>query len=161
MMNPPPPADLIDELGRFRRRVAALDLTTEEAWQSRPAPDEWSLGEVLCHLRDVEREVHQRRIDAILTETSAFLAGVNADEWAEPRDYCHQDGPTAQAEYLAARDTTIAMLNAVAPGDWQRQGQHTFFGPTTLQELVFLIVQHDRVHNKQIAALTGEAPSPG
>lgn len=159
MINPPPPAELIAELARFRERVAALELDTVESWQPRPAADEWSLGEVLCHLRDVEREVHQRRIDAILSEDRAFLAGVNADEWAEPRDYCHQDGPTSRADYLAARDTTIALLRALAPADWQRQGQHTFFGPTTLQELVFLIVQHDRVHDKQIAALTdGDAP---
>lgn len=159
MINPPPPADLIAELGRFRNRVAALDLSSIAAWQIRSSTDEWSLGEVLCHLRDVEREVHQRRIEAILSEDRAFLAGVNADEWAELRDYCNQDGPTSRAEYLVARDSTLAILGAIAPADWQRQGQHTFFGPTTLQELVFLIVQHDRVHDRQIAILTGEESS--
>jgi hypothetical protein len=154
MINPPPPAELLAELGRFRDRVAALLLDDTAAWQTRPTPDEWSLGEVLCHLRDVEREVHQARIVAVLTEDRAFLQGVNADEWAEPRAYCNQDPPEAQADYLTARDTTIATLRDLPAEAWQRQGQHTFFGPTTLQELVFLIVQHDRVHDKQIAALT-------
>jgi uncharacterized damage-inducible protein DinB len=154
MINPPPPAELLAELGRFRDRVAALPLDDAATWQTRPAPDEWSLGEVLCHLRDVEREVHQARIAAVLTEDRAFLQGVNADEWAEPRDYCNQDAPEAQADYLAARDATMATLRNLPAEAWQRQGQHTFFGPTTLQELVFLVVQHDRVHDKQIAALT-------
>jgi hypothetical protein len=36
---------------------------------------------------------------------------------------------------------------------WERQGQHTFFGPTSLREIVFLAVRHDRVHAEQIAAL--------
>lgn len=154
MINPPPPAELVAELDHFRDEIAGLSLGSTADWQTRPTADQWSLGEVMCHLRDVEREVHQARIEAILTDEKAFLAGVNADEWAGPRDYCSQDGPAAQAEYLAARDRTIATLAALPPEIWDRQGQHTFFGPTTLQELVFLIVQHDRVHDKQIEMLT-------
>lgn len=153
MINPPPSNELMAELGRFRDEVAGLELDSPDDWQTRPAPDQWSLGEVMCHLRDVEREVHQARIEAILREERAFLAGVNADEWAVPRDYCTQDGPAAQAEYLRARDETVAMLAQLPTDAWDRQGQHTFFGPTTLHELVFLMVQHDRAHRKQIAAL--------
>ncbi|MEZ4515778.1 MAG: DinB family protein [Chloroflexota bacterium] len=161
MINPPPPAELVSELDQFRNYVAHLDQDTSLDWHTQPAPEEWSLGEVLCHLRDVEREVHQARIKAVLAEEQAFLAGVDADQWAEPRSYKTQDGPTALAEYLAARDETIRLLRTLSPEDWERQGQHTFFGPTTLQELVNLVVQHDRVHEKQIDALlhhdSGEA----
>jgi len=39
------------------------------------------------------------------------------------------------------------------PDVWETQGQHTFFGPTSLHELVYLAVQHDRVHGQQIDAL--------
>ncbi len=160
MINPLPPADLVAELGRFRAEVADIVPTTAQAWRVRPAEDEWSLAEVMCHLRDVEREVHQARVTAILTEDNAFLAGVNADQWAEPRDYRSQDGPTAQRDYLAARDATIAMLDSLPADAWDRKGQHTFFGPTSLQELVSLITQHDRVHHKQLVALLDDESNP-
>lgn len=153
MINPPPPVDLLAELGRFRDEAAAInDLPTAE-WQQQPSPDEWSLAEVMCHMRDTEIEVHQARIQAILSQDNAFLAGVNPDEWAGPREYCFQDGPLALADFLEARDETIATLNNLPPEAWARQGQHTYFGPTSLQELVNLIVQHDEAHRQQIATL--------
>ena len=49
--------------------------------------------------------------------------------------------------------TPIAVLSALPSESWERQGQHTYFGPTTLRELAYLIVQHDRLHSTQIAAL--------
>lgn len=154
MINPPPAADLLEELAAFRDDVGrARD--TQVDWLARPKDkeDEWSLTEVMCHLRDVEREVHQPRIRAILEEPAAFLPGIDADEWAEPRRYRDQDGRAALDHYMVARAETLEMLQGLSELDWERQGQHTFFGPTTLREIVFLAVQHDRVHGRQIARL--------
>lgn len=153
MINPPPPTELVAELGRFRHEIAAIEGQSSVAWQTRPSADDWSLSEVMCHLRDVEREVHQIRIEAVLQQENAFLAGVDPDQWAGPREYCFQDGPLAQTEFLEARDETIAGLSSLPQEAWERVGQHTYFGPTSLQELAYLIVQHDRLHSKQIANL--------
>jgi hypothetical protein len=157
MINPPPAADLLEELAAFRGSVArVLDVPVD--WLQRPKDkaDEWSLTEVMCHLRDVEREVHQPRVQDILTDPDAFLPGIDADTWAEPRRYREQDGRAALDDYLAARAETLRMLQGLSEADWERQGQHTFFGPTTLREIVYLAVQHDRVHGRQIARLLGE-----
>ena len=153
-LNPPPAADLLAELTAFGKLLAAVlaDPTTD--WKRRPAASDWSLNEIACHLRDVEREVHQARLRAILEEEGAFVPGVDADEWADERDYWSQNGRAALADFLRYRRETIELLTPLPPEVWDRQGQHTFFGPTSLHELVYLAVQHDRIHAQQLAALS-------
>lgn len=153
MLNPPPPSDLLDELAAFRNFVANVLADDRRDWSYRPSPDEWSLTEIACHLRDVEHEVHQSRLRALLAEDGAFMPGVDADEWAIPRNYRAQAGRKALADFLAACETTIKLLSGLPEEFWSRRGQHTFFGPTSLQEIVFLAVQHDRVHARQIDEL--------
>lgn len=146
----------LDTLQRFA--AAVLDMTRQAGldWTWQPAPGEWSLVEVICHLRDVEREVHQRRFAAILAAEMPFLPGVSSNEWAEPRAYRLQDGPQAAADFCAARMETVALLRGLDEAGWERQGRHAFFGPTSIRELVNLVVKHDEVHRAQIAALLHE-----
>ncbi len=156
-LNPPPINELLAELAAFRERIVALLADASADWARRPAEAEWSLTEIACHLRDVERQVHQARFQALLADSSAFLPGVDADEWAIPRNYRAQDGRAAAAAFVAARAETIAQLTPLPPDTWKTQGQHTFFGPTSLHELVYLAVQHDRVHGQQIDRLRNDS----
>lgn len=161
MQQPPPIDALLFKLTAFGRTVADLTDADDVVWQVQPDPDNWSLCEVMCHLRDVEREIHQARFQKVLAEPNAFLSGVNADVWAADRAYGAQDGRLARDEFLKARQQTVAILNAIDDVSlWQRQARHAFFGPTTLQELVNLAVQHDDVHLAQIKALVGNGYSP-
>ncbi len=107
----------------------------------------------MCHLRDVEEEVHMSRFQAVLARDNPFLAGVSTDEWAAIRCYQAEDGPAARDAFLAARQKNFALLSDLDEIDWQRKGRHAFFGPTSVQELVNLTVQHDQVHLHQIEDL--------
>ena len=122
-------------------------------WHCCPEAGEWSLTEVACHLRDVEREVHQPRFRALIEADGAFLAGAVADDWVQQRRYREQHGPTALDAFLEARGETLQMLRALPSPIWQRKGQHSFFGPTSMHELLFLAVQHDGAHWEQIQKL--------
>ncbi|GAB4481922.1 MAG: hypothetical protein OHK0031_04180 [Anaerolineales bacterium] len=126
-------------------------------WDERPAPGEWALTEIFCHLRDVEIEVNLPRIAAVLREENAFIAGQVTDPWAEERDYLHQDGAAALTAYLAARLRLLETLRALTPEQWERSARHTIFGPTTLRELVTFLADHDRVHVQQAQALRAAA----
>jgi hypothetical protein len=108
---------------------------------------------VVCHLRDVEEEVHAVRYQAVITQENPFLPGATTDEWAAIRCYEEQDGPLARDAFLAARRQNLALLRDLDSSVWQRVGRHAFFGPTSLQELVNLAVQHDEVHLQQIQEL--------
>jgi FMN phosphatase YigB (HAD superfamily) len=120
-----------------------------EKWTSRPQPGEWSLTEIICHLRDVEREVYQPRLERILNETTPFIQSVNSDPWAEERDYLHQDGARALKDFTVARIQTLDTLAAIQPEDWLKPARHTIFGPTHLQELFDILAGHDRLHLRQ------------
>ncbi len=156
MLNPPSIPVLLAELSLFRKFMASFSAAADDLWQRRPSPGEWSLNEIACHLRDVEIEVHQTRLRSLLAEDGAFLPGVDADEWAMTRDYYSQDGRVALVDFVTARDKTITLLTPLPADVWERQGQHTFFGPTSLREIVFLAVRHDRVHAGQIQTLAAD-----
>lgn len=119
-------------------------------WTRRPASGEWSLVEVLCHLRDSECEVNQPRLERLMHETEPFIAGRSTPEWSEARGYIHQDGNAAFQEYLTARLGTLETLKGLSEGDWSRKARHSIFGPTTLQEMVGFMATHDRIHIQQI-----------
>jgi hypothetical protein len=158
MQEPPPIPVLLDALHAFPAKLDVALADPDIDWECAPAEGEWCLTEVVCHLRDVEREVHQARFRALAAAEGAFLPGAVADEWVTKRRYREQHGPTALAQFLKAREETEQMLEAFDESYWQRQGQHAFFGPTTMQELLNLVVQHDQAHWEQVQALLQSGP---
>ena len=135
-----------------------LDSVPSSAWTHRPADKEWSVTEILCHMRDVEREVDQPRIDLILNQDEPFIPGENPDAWAAERNYNAQDGAQAQREFTSARLGTLTMLDGLSPAQWSRKTRHAIFGPTSLQELVSFNAEHDRLHIQQVRANLGALP---
>lgn len=156
MQQPPPVPQLLSALDSFAGELAHFLNGKTIDWQRRPTAGDWNLTQVICHLRDVEREVHQERIRVLIAQDNPFLSGVSADNWAETRQYHLQDGPAALVEFLAARRETIELLAGMDMLLWQRQARHAFFGFTTMQELVYLVVKHDAAHLEQVRELLGE-----
>jgi FMN phosphatase YigB (HAD superfamily) len=120
-----------------------------DKWNHRPEPAEWCLTEIICHLRDVEREVNLPRLRKLLAEKNPFLAGEETDRWVEERHSIDQDGIQALADFISTRKETIALLDRLQ-AEWTRTARHAIFGPTTLQELVGFMTGHDRAHVQQI-----------
>jgi FMN phosphatase YigB (HAD superfamily) len=140
-------------LALLRSTPAALATLTRDlppdGYLCQPKPDEWCLTEILCHLRDVEREVSLPRIQKVLAEENPFIAGEDTDRWARERRYAGQDGRAALAEFTAARKETLSLLAGLA-SEWSRPARHAFFGPVTLQELMGFVAEHDRLHLQQV-----------
>lgn len=116
----------------------------------RPAPAEWSIVEIICHMRDVEREVFLPRLQKIVKEDNPFLSGQDTDRWAEERDYILQNGQVALDDFLATRLELLALLESLSLDDWDRRARHAIFGPTRLDELVNINAGHDRLHIQQV-----------
>jgi FMN phosphatase YigB (HAD superfamily) len=140
-------------LACLRATPAALATLTAsmslDTWQRKPASDEWCLTEIVCHLRDVEREVNLPRLHKLLAEENPFVAGEDTDRWAEERQYATQDGHQALVEFTEARKETLSLLNGLQ-AEWSRTARHAIFGPTTLQELMGFAAGHDRAHVQQV-----------
>ncbi|MBN1668085.1 MAG: DinB family protein [Anaerolineales bacterium] len=124
----------------------------EHQWHHHPAPGEWNLTQICCHLRDVEQEVNLPRLQKLSQDQHPFILGVDTDAWAEQHDYASQDGPQALADFFAARKDSLQLLEQLDAHGWQSPARHAIFGPTTLRELVSFIASHDRLHLRQIFA---------
>jgi len=125
---------------------------TERQWAQRPEPKEWSMTEIICHLRDVDREVNIPRIEKLAAGDVPFLAGINTDSWIEERNYSAENGQKALAEYVEIRAQLIKLLESIPENGWQQRAIHAIFGPTNLMELVSFITTHDRSHVQQSQA---------
>ena len=119
-------------------------------WNECPEPDEWCLTAIVCHLRDVEREVNLPRLRQIISEKNPFIPGIDTDAWANQRDYRDQDGAAALRDLMAARIETLDVLDSLSKADWAHPAQHAIFGPTDFKEIVHIIAQHDRLHTRQV-----------
>ncbi|MBN1146924.1 MAG: HAD-IA family hydrolase [Anaerolineales bacterium] len=141
-------------LAILRATPAALDSLCrdlqEPYWITRPQPNEWSLAEILCHLRDVDLEVNLPRVRKVLGTDNPFLTGEDTDRWAAERRYAHQDGAQALVQFIAVRLKLLESLETLEPQDWERTARHAIFGPTRLAELVNIIASHDKLHIQQV-----------
>jgi FMN phosphatase YigB (HAD superfamily) len=136
--------------GHLGALISMLGEVDEHAWSVSIGEDEWSLGEIMCHLRDVEQEVHLERLTRILSESEAHLVGEDTDAWAEQRQYDCQPGPEAFADFVQNRLALIDHLSMLNAEDWDRSARHTLLGPIHLNEVMAIANDHDTIHLAQI-----------
>ena len=128
-----------------REQVAGPDM------KRRPVSNEWSLTEILCHLRDTEREINMPRLRMLMELNEPFIPARDTDAWAVERDYKNQDAAQALRDFTNARVQTVDLLRSLND-EWKRKARHAIFGPTNLQELVKFMVEHDKLHIRQICS---------
>jgi hypothetical protein len=122
---------------------------TEEQWKHEPTHDDWAVNEIVCHLADTEREVHQLQVNLMIEREGAFIPRPDSDVWASEREYLNIDGKSALAEFAQARIETIKTLSALDPAIWNRTARHAIFGPTHFLEVISFMADHDRLHVQQ------------
>lgn len=123
------------------------------SYQLKPSENEFSLLEHLCHLRDLEEEAYGVRIQRMLSEDEPFLPDVDGGKLAQERNYQHQELHPALDRFCALRETNIAVLNALAPDQFDRRGEFEFVGHVTLAQLLEKIVEHDQAHWEELKNL--------
>jgi hypothetical protein len=122
---------------------------TEAQWQHEPARDVWAINEIICHLRDTEREIHQLQLKLMIEREDAFIPRPDTSVWANERDYLNVDGPTALSNFTSARMESVNVLKGLEPEIWSRRARHAIFGPTHFLEVTSFLTDHDRMHIQQ------------
>jgi len=135
----------------------------------RPDARNWSVTEIICHLRDVE-ELFQIRFHTViaLDEPRILVLGASADDlapwrfggaighpldpdrWAEDRQYARSDPREALGALRGRRAEILALLHTLSPAEWMRVGIHLGRGPLTLGDWVASLAAHDDNHMGQI-----------
>lgn len=129
-------------------RSLTLSLTDEE-WRHEPTHEDWAMNEIVCHLRDTEREIHQLQLKLLIEREGAFIPRPETGIWANEREYLNVHGLTVWAEFAAARLELLGILKDQSEEMWSRRARHAIFGPTNFLEVVGFIADHDRLHIQQ------------
>ena len=108
----------------------------EERLRWRPIPNKWSVKEIMCHLRDMERLAYLARYRRMLTEENPVLPNVDQNRIAAECDYINQDGKAALEEFKRLRWETVQTLGSAPVESWSRSGTHETDGPMTVEQLV-------------------------
>lgn len=126
--------------------LCGLDSAT---WSRKPSSGDWTLTELICHLRDTEREIHHMQIQLFNEKDEPFIPRPDTSVWASQRDYLHENGQIALNEFNDARRETVQMLKDAPVEAWKRPARHAIFGPTNFMEVAGFITDHDRMHVQQ------------
>lgn len=119
-----------------------------------PAPGKWSILEILCHMRDMEREAYLARYRRILTEDEPRLPDINGEALAIERDYRNAKAAEVVREWLALRRENLQMLRKTGRAQWARAGVHETAGRLTMEDFIRRhAVGNDEAHLGQIDAI--------
>ena len=95
----------------------------------RPPSGEFTVVEVICHLRDLEREGYSVRIQKLLAEEQPSLSDIDGGRLAIERDYLRQNSATALNDFEAAREQTIRALSELTAEQLECSGTQQGVGP--------------------------------
>src|SRR5215470_20362849 len=132
-----------------------LAQASPQALRVRPAPDKWSVAEVLAHLADSEI-VLSWRVRSILGAPGTALQAFDQDAWARAGHYADRDPRRSLALFRAVREANLELYASLSPEDWERHGMHAERGKETLKHIVSLTAGHDLNHLKQIERILGK-----
>lgn len=146
-------------IGQYRDGYNAVAETllkiTAEELEARPAPDKWSVREILHHLADSEM-IAAVRLRFLLAMERPTIQGYDQDEFSRRLRY---DRPheTSLELFRYARESTAELLERLSPADWRREGTHTELGPYSVEKWLEIYAAHAHKHATQIRAARGEA----
>ena len=117
--------------------------------KKRPAPEKWSIAEIVAHMSDAELVVGYR-MRAILGQPGTPIAGYDQDVWVEALHYDKRDLKQSYEQYRAIREANVALLKRLAPEQWKHVGMHNERGPESVETILRMMAGHDLNHFEQI-----------
>jgi len=123
--------------------------------RKRPAPDKWSVGEIMTHLADAEI-VGGFRMRLILGAPGTPVAAFDQDAWVVSGHYVKRDPRKSLAQFRAVREANLALLKSLTPEQWKHYGMHSERGQETIEHIVRMFAGHDLNHLQQIERILGK-----
>jgi hypothetical protein len=115
----------------------------------RPAPDKWSVAEILAHLADSELVIAWR-LRLILTSNGAPIQPYDQDVWATTFNYGRRDPKESLERFRVLRESNVALLKATPKNLLENYGMHAERGKETIAHLMNLVAGHDLNHVQQV-----------
>ena len=117
--------------------------------RKRPAPDKWSVAEILAHLADSEI-ARGWRMRQILGAPGTPVQAFDQNVWAISGHYEKRDPHKSVELFRVLREANIALLKSLTPEQWKHHGMHAERGQESIEHIVRLNAGHDINHIKQV-----------
>jgi DinB superfamily len=118
----------------------------------RPAPDRWSVGEILAHLSEAEITASWR-YRQMLEHDGCPLPPYGQELWARLGGYADRDPQDSMQLFRLLRQSNLEMFDRLTPDEWLRHGIHAERGEMTVRDLALQIAGHDINHVEQIKGI--------
>jgi len=123
-------------------------LSTPEL-RRRPAPEKWSVNEIIAHLADGEI-VGAFRLRSILGAPGSPVAAYDQDQWVTSGHYDKREPEKSVELFRVLRKANLALLESLRPEQWKQYGMHSERGQESIEHIVRLFAGHDINHLQQI-----------
>ena len=140
--------------------AALLKGKTGKQLMRRPAPEKWSVAEIVAHLADAELAVAWR-IRQILSNNAIPIQAYDQDMWARTFDYAHRDPRASLATFRTLREANLALLKSVSRKLWDNYGVHQERGNESVSHVVRMVAGHDLNHLQQVEAILKGSTNKG
>jgi hypothetical protein len=129
--------------------VEALTQFPKELWQYRPAPDDWSIHELIIHIADSEANSFIRCRRAVAEPGSAAL-GYDEAQWARALNYHAQSTDDALLLFKWLRGNTYSLIKMLPEAAWSQTIVHSENGVMTLDDWLTVYTAHVPEHVEQM-----------
>jgi hypothetical protein len=128
---------------------------TPPSWAGVPSEPLTAIEQV-CHVRDIEVDGYQVRLQRTLHENHPTLVSLDTDALAKERRYGDANAADVLADFRRARAQTVALLGSLTPAQFDRTALFEGYGPVTLRGLVHYLCSHDQQHLAGLQWLMGQ-----
>ncbi len=140
-------------LERFRRgaELVAVAITGAAGPELdfKPAPNKWSVRQIVAHLADAEA-ANVVRLRQVISEENPTLFPFDQNAWAEGTNYDRRKPSQSLETMRQLRADNHQLLKDLAPETYSRSGNHLKRGTLTLLDLLRLFAEHAEQHAAQI-----------
>ncbi len=116
----------------------------------RPAPEKWSLLEVVCHLLDEERDDFKTRVKHALETPERPLVPIDPEGWVKKRGYNTKDYNQTLQDFLEERKQSVVWLKTQIDANWSNALTHPELGDMSAELFLANWLAHDFLHIRQI-----------
>jgi DinB family protein len=127
--------------------------------RKRPAPDKWSVAEILAHLADGEIVIAWR-MRSILGAPGTPVQAYDQNAWAVAGHYEKRDPRKSIELHRVVRQANLALLKSLSPDQWKQYGHHAERGQESIEHIVRMVAGHDINHIRQIQHILTPAKIP-
>ncbi len=127
----------------------ALRKFPKKMWKFKPAPDRWSIHEIIIHLADSEANSYVR-CRRLIAEPGKQVMGYDQDVWTQALSYHKQSTDDALELFKCLRRGSYDLIKSLPDSVWSNTVEHSESGTMTFERWLEIYEKHTRGHIEQM-----------